>query len=1139
MSLRPRKLVGLRRSFASRFGDIAALAFGMQAMGRTTRLPQTAWSLPTPIGLARLAFPAVAASTASPEDAPTISSTNSVTNGLPHKLEPAPSATNPYDSPLRTYAARERHQVCSVDGSVNTILSVLVLLLTCSVATYGEIGADPEIAKLLGDVAPKALGKEESNAVIGRWLDSLDSYGKRAASQVSPGNQHSQYFKLRAQLDKQGPALSGQIGELRRVLEHEELSKKQLATLEYVVYSFPEHPLVRPFALRLARHFLGAGDPERANSLAVLVLDNGGDRTNPKPPKEWMPNPPSRANKDYLAQVSHPLARELTDAALEILDSYDFASGMVRPIDEAGEYAGQEARELWVEALRLSYEHWKPYYIWPASWNWRKRWEDIATKYTGTVFEPLTYLALGQRLRAGGFFLAAEKFLQKAQRFPDHTPIRARALLELGILYADSCGDSEQGVSHFQEAGKLDDRFVREAALFRMAQALECSGKLSRASSTYEACIENASSRDIRLRSAYSLERLDILKSLCKTNDGDLDLGALPVRYLGEDRQSQGDWRNRGGEDAFILCAMMCPVDVTGGASWPVRYRPYLADEGTRCAYWSSDLHDTDPSALVDPIVAERSFFNWDDGGETRPLAEGPDLGLDIKIQAGVWRLSFYFVNEYNYYEPSRKYSLYLLDEQSRLLSACSVEQHLNGVYKQFAVSGPIDLKLRLCRNLALNALLSAVFLDSMQLGKERVTLLDKLMSAAPGQGRHVAPDLVEPRGQIERMLALSPRSPDYADMLRGCHKCLGDLLGAAQASTAAADAAAAYRAGLAWQLARYLNNEPDTTRSMAAQFFLPASGILGYEETVRWLEAEEKRTIDAGRCTRARDATWARLAVLESHGRPLAYGLDECDPLWGKPKVARLLLPYQERIPFGGTRATRDLEFVRRTVVREFRKEFARSPIRPSEEAEAFVGWATQEAHPKVRAAAFETIRALWPQFELTENQWYDYAEAGTGLDRAQRFLAYLREFPEMAARDKAYAWAEVTNSYASRGVMGRALECLEILVDKLPGTPAKELDVFSNGMLPDYKQPGEALTLRDTWRYRSLYAKAVREVATGLTTLGQYAQARDHCRKAIASFPEDRHVGDIVGSYLKIIDQLESEHAARARPIRDAPAP
>ena len=901
------------------------------------------------------------------------------------------------------------------------------------------------------------------------------------------------------------------------------------------------------YSLALARKRLEEKGYAEAASLAVLVLESSGDRTNPKLRKEWMPNPTQAANRRHLSLVSVPPSDELVIETLTILQEASVKQRAAKKIPK--EEDQQTANTAWLDAYKLSFEHWKPYHEWPQRWNWKSRWNAVAKQFPKTAYAALAELAIGQRLRAGGFFHEAEKQLLKVlERYERYDSIHARALLELALFYKDSWGEWEPALAYIAKAERSDDPFVRESARYAHAEILESTGQFENARRLFSSIAAEAASRDLSKRAAYSLNRLDTLKALHPANDGQLDLSTSPVVYLGEDRQTQGDWRNRGGEDAFVLCAMLCPADVRGGLH-PIRYRPYMADTGKRCAYWSTDLHDMDPSALVDPIVMERSFFNWDDAGELRDLGEGPDLGVDLFIPAGTWRATFYFVNEYNYMEPSRKYNLYILDKESRFLAGCTVEQHLNGVYKQFAVDGPINLKLRLTRNLSLNTLLQGVFLDKLEVVPEQINFVEKvvlqsrtdldgrfsdevtaafdyLKQLKGSEGRFLFRRLGKTREILSNLLvAESVQRRSVVARMKG-------LFGESS-DRPSEPPTESVRYGLAWPLASVLNNEPSTAQQHAGQFFASSAAVLSPDEVERWLESEEKRWIDASRITRARTTTLARIAVDESLRGPVAHMLPD-QPEWERPRIKKYLGPYHDFAPFGNHQTARDLEFIRRNIRRELRKEALRSPEAPSEAAAKFITYATTQIHTKARTDGFENVRRLWPDYVLGLEQWYYYASAGTGLDQAHRFLQYLEKFPGIPAREKASAWTRIVETYAARGVINRAQQCLHAMAKELPDLPARELDLSSNNELPDFKKDGQPLLLRDTWKYRWLYARAVIAVASVYSSVYRFDEAREVCREALAEFPDDEtYIQKKVGDALAGVDISERLHRERMEKI------
>jgi tetratricopeptide (TPR) repeat protein len=264
-------------------------------------------------------------------------------------------------------------------------------------------------------------------------------------------------------------------------------------------------------------------------------------------------------------------------------------------------------------------------------------------------------------------------------------------------------------------------------ASYRLAQCLEFQGEFAKASETYAALAKApATPLDLRRLSAFALRRLEQARSagFSRSSSGaDRDRKAI---YLGENRSDMGEWKyNHPGTQALILCAMQCPFDViagpgekprasAGAQSFPLNYRLSTSDPKEKCRRWISRLEDPSPSALWDPIRHAFTSSNWDDFGEQYPVGQGPDLIVDLGIPAGGWRLSLSFINDHNYYEPNRAYTVYLKDAEGRFLAGCDVEGHLCGVYKHFAVFGPQELRVYVSRDLSLNTVLSGIFLDPL-----------------------------------------------------------------------------------------------------------------------------------------------------------------------------------------------------------------------------------------------------------------------------------------------------------------------------------------------------------------------------------------------------------------------------------------
>ena len=193
------------------------------------------------------------------------------------------------------------------------------------------------------------------------------------------------------------------------------------------------------------------------------------------------------------------------------------------------------------------------------------------------------------------------------------------------------------------------------------------------------------------------------------------------MRYLGEDRATQGDWYRRYGREAFILCAQQSPQDVAGSCGFgtnpptPWKVTPSVGNPREVVRHWVTSRSDDHRSLLWNPLSQVRRAANWDDRGEAYAVGTGPDLLLDVPVPAGEHVCSLYFVNDRSYYERGRVYTISVWDEQGTYLTGAEVRHFVRGVYYRFGVSGtptPTHLTFRLWRNLAYNLILAGLFLD-------------------------------------------------------------------------------------------------------------------------------------------------------------------------------------------------------------------------------------------------------------------------------------------------------------------------------------------------------------------------------------------------------------------------------------------
>lgn len=269
---------------------------------------------------------------------------------------------------------------------------------------------------------------------------------------------------------------------------------------------------------------------------------------------------------------------------------------------------------------------------------------------------------------------------------------------------------------------QCQDKALTGWSRFRIAQCEEFTGRLAEALTGYEAAARSED-KDLAAEAGYAIKRVGMLTaaklqapSPPAPLPGDRAAvsgeGSKAIRYLGEDRATQGDWYLRYGREAFILCAQQSPQDVAGGALPGWRVTPSVGNPKEVVRHWVTSRSDEHRSLLWNPLSKVRWAANWDDRGEAYAVGTGPDVLLDVPVPEGEHVISLYFVNDRSYYERGRVYTISVFDEQDQYLTGAEVRHFVRGVYHRFAVSGPRHLKFRLWRNLAYNLVFAAIFLD-------------------------------------------------------------------------------------------------------------------------------------------------------------------------------------------------------------------------------------------------------------------------------------------------------------------------------------------------------------------------------------------------------------------------------------------
>ncbi len=336
-------------------------------------------------------------------------------------------------------------------------------------------------------------------------------------------------------------------------------------------------------------------------------------------------------------------------------------------------------------------------------------WLGIAEGREGTLVANMAHLAAAEcAFDAGHYELAAAEFPAAQSDGAIGPAINPLVLYGRGHA-ALAEGRTQVARACFEAVLQADDVGLQALARLRLAECLEMLGDAPGAQQHFQVFRNQHPDEYLAHMAREGLKRLDQydLSELRRPAD---ERRAL---YLGEDRQTRGRWRTYG-RDAFILCAANGLTDLCGGTRSPLPFKAYLGT-GEK-VWWWTQLQDPHTSMLYNPCKGYSAPTNWDDGGEKQPVGTGPDLFLDLDIPPGLFRLSLYFVNDHNYYEPNREYTVYLIDRASRgkVVAACPVRHFLHGVYEHFAIAGPCRLTVRVFRNLSLNTILSAVFLDEV-----------------------------------------------------------------------------------------------------------------------------------------------------------------------------------------------------------------------------------------------------------------------------------------------------------------------------------------------------------------------------------------------------------------------------------------
>ncbi len=444
---------------------------------------------------------------------------------------------------------------------------------------------------------------------------------------------------------------------------------------------YPPLPAAKRAALPLASILEQTGHPAEAVPWALLCLDAAGDH-NPIQATLRLAE-----NQRTLAQIAAPTEPKVLAGALELLLRYFGGSVSPEPM--------KAALEAWIaaETAGLSGD------MAACSDAFAVAREHLRD----TALAPCVAIALSQWLQHLGYFVEAEAALPGRHTLTDehllqwHDMQQGRLLMSQGLF-----GEAADVLAR---AAGLPTSTIADHALLYRGECLECLGRWPEALSVYSALAHTTDAPEVAAKAAFWGHRLHDLAADYTPAFG------KEAFYWGEDRQTKGQW-DIYGERHAVICARLAPGSLVSGLDAPLPYRTYVADPEKHSWWWNWESVTPHPSLMPDPYWNSPTACNWDDGGEKQPIGTGPDLMVDLTIPEGEHRLSLYLVNDFNYYEPGREHTIYLLGEGSKVLAACPVRSFEGGVYHHFAVTGPRSLTVRIFRNLSMNTLLQAVLLD-------------------------------------------------------------------------------------------------------------------------------------------------------------------------------------------------------------------------------------------------------------------------------------------------------------------------------------------------------------------------------------------------------------------------------------------
>lgn len=555
----------------------------------------------------------------------------------------------------------------------------------CKALTKGspdpvKLAALQAIASLHLSAGDLAKAEESLRAATGLYTQAEDARLKALGS--------AQYFRTRVDYDGAVRYTCTQLRQLAAAYEKQGKLTKAAGLYRQVCDTYPEYPGARATALQVGDLLARLRQWREAFGYYLRALDTGEDRV-------FHPVALMADNQWYLDEAAKPPARAVVHAALMGVNECLPALGSSATLDAE---ALAKFEEQWYQALQ---ETFKSY-----GCQWRWTWRALAKDYPQQPWQALCMLASAQGLMRIGDYRNALEDMRRTGPLPQSVKLlvaQEQYLRGLTCLRQVQHAEAEAAFKVLLGAG--GDNQTEAKALYRLAEVSEARRQWQQAKQYYRLAALKTTSQWQRRRAEYAVTRVDELAKLkCATRRS--------VTLLPDDRSTRGDWTKAYGKERHILCAQNFILDRVGGRLPKIAYDFSTTNPKEPSRLWVSQKQDDDPAALWDPGNQCRKSANRDDYGEQFPLGEGPDLLLKLAVPKDRHVLSLYFVNDHNYYEPQRCYTISITDAAGELQAVTSVEDFGGGVYKRFAVSGPGELNLRIWRNLSLNTLLSGVFLD-------------------------------------------------------------------------------------------------------------------------------------------------------------------------------------------------------------------------------------------------------------------------------------------------------------------------------------------------------------------------------------------------------------------------------------------